>query len=458
MEGAEARRGIFYDIVKKYFRGGVNPASIIDRKKFARAAGQAPGSPEIWSEAALSRLGEETCARVGEKFYAIDPAARDFLSSLFADLRSRGVNAVFYERLFRFRVEAFLDLGLSSREVLREYIKSSFAFVAGESHFLLDNGETIYAEIGRGLRGRSYVPADELPGIFPMIPFDIATRIAQDKFDYATLRDGSLLRAREFAFVEDEWREEIARIKREINAKGYSFVRDLNLSETRALYPEIRDEVFKEILSRKIKSRGLDINGAVIGPAGAKLSLAKIVREFCNRAERFSFASLAEEFGPALKSLRDLTVIAQKAAIQTDENEFVNIKKIRFAPRAMDAILLELLGDKPTPLASFSAFPLLPPLGDFAWNPYLLRSYFLRASGLFAVAQPAPANAPIGLIYNRNKFGSPDYRDLVALAALAEGVAPASESLREFLARAKLYATVRKQTLEEIIARMEAPA
>lgn len=440
-----SERDIFYSLVKKHFRGGFNPASIIDRKKFARLAESTPAAS--WDEAALSRAGEETCVRVGDKFYAVGADAEAFLQNLFIYLERGDFGAVFYEPLFREYAAQFLEMGVASVEVLKSFL-ARFP-LACEDDFLLLRDESVRDEIARKLAGEIYVPTPRIAEIFPFIPAEVV-KIFAKKLNFSVFRN-SLLAFDKFEFIENEWERELKRVAADIKEKDYSFLNEIDMSETRSLHDDIPEAVFKEILNLRLMEKGLRIRGPAIVPAGGGATLTEMTRDYCKRADNFSFASLLEEFGDGIKTIRHLPEIAQKAAIQIDSEHFVNPSKVYFDTDATDKILRELIPAGVSSVLAFSSFSLLPPANDYEWNGFLLQSYCVHSSERFGLIQPAPNNAQIGIIYDKEKFNSPDYHKLIAAMALIDKMTPDPENVSKYLSDNKFFFNVRKSAVLKII-------
>lgn len=87
----EKLRESFHPILRDNFRSGFDPASIIDRKKFARVFRSLHRLESFEPDEELLRVEAfRSCLQWEGKFYAIEDSAWDYIESLKENLRQAG--------------------------------------------------------------------------------------------------------------------------------------------------------------------------------------------------------------------------------------------------------------------------------------------------------------------------------------------------------------------------------
>lgn len=124
----EQIREAIHGLLRENFRSGFDPASIIDRKKFARALCAAANldafePDEVW----LREEARRACLEWDGKFYAMDNRAWKYIAGLFETLRQEGGNLVNVDVLFTKYGAEFLKLGIISAGLLKEYLRQKRA-------------------------------------------------------------------------------------------------------------------------------------------------------------------------------------------------------------------------------------------------------------------------------------------------------------------------------------------
>lgn len=450
-------REVFFELVRKNFPGGVNPSSIIDRKKISRLFPQclcAGLSDYFADKETILNLAKSECVPVGEKFYAIDSAAKEFFTHVFAQLQDQGINAVSYKRLFAKYDQQLRLFGISSPEILAGYIQSALSLPCAESFFRLNPAESIDSEIQNRLSNRDYVPYGELPALFLFIEEDLVVEVALRHGDFRKLKNEALFRASSLRFEEDEWQRELQKIRKNVRDNGFASLESLDLTQSYDKYPDLPEDAFRVALEEELDAANLYIKGPTIIERGSDNSLSGLIRQFCRKAKHFSIHDIESEFNVNLKTLNYLMDALQNNAIQIDQDNFVSTKGVYFDVAATDELIAELSQGQPATVLSFSSFSLFPAFSDYTWNHYLLQSFCIHASRVFSLVRPAPNNARIGIVFDKERYKNKKYYELAAIRALYDKVHPEQQSLAIYLKKNGFFERLRYSAVDGILALM----
>lgn len=445
----------FVDFIRKNFPGGIAPASIIDRKKFARLLDEPfPDNDEDY-EAALARLVNATCVQVGKKFYAVSPEFGQNLKNILGKLKSKGVCHVYYDLFFARHADRLRAWGVMSPKILAACVQKYFSFAGEDDFFRLQDAETLISELLRLCSNRLLLTQDELAALCPFIPQEIAANALVSSGNFCQLKSGQLFSAANLKFEENEFANLAAHVRNEVKTQGYIPVKELAFPYTQEIYPDVPREGLLCAFEEKLQPYGLEKYGQFIKSKNG-MHITGLIKQFCRERDEFSLDQLKEVFGDVLCHLTSLPILLLKIAIQIDKNNFIALDKISFPYKEIDNLLESVVGAKFFSILSFQSFNLLPSVSPYKWTPYLLQSFCLHASKIFGVIRPAPNYSCIGIIYNKKEFKKPDYQELAAKLAINNNIIPDFYALKCYLEDAGIYKNAKYSTINSIIINMNA--
>lgn len=443
----------FVDFIRKNFPGGIAPASIIDRKKFARLLDEPfPDNDEDY-EAALARLVNATCVQVGKKFYAVSPEFGQNLKSILGKLKSKGVCHVYYDVFFARHADRLRAWGVMSPKILAACVQKYFSFAGEDDFFRLQDAETLISELMRLCSDRLLLTQDELAALCPFIPQEIAANALVASGNFCQLKSGQLFSAANLKFEENEFANLAAHVRNEVKTQGYIPVKELAFPYTQEIYPDVPREGLLCAFEEKLQPYGLEKYGQFIKSKNG-MHITGLIKQFCRERDEFSLDQLKEVFGEAVISLRHLPELLQKTVGQISKDRFVSLELLEFDVEKTDCTIKELSKNKPFSLLSFDSLNLLPPIPHYVWNHYVLQSYFFHTSKVFKIVRPAPNNACIAIVYMPATVSNIDYQKLAASIAVNNGVVPTVDILCKFLHEKGLYGNIRSSTVNSIIQHM----
>lgn len=421
------------DVIARHFPNGIQPDSIIDRKKLFRLYEEETkkGIPDGFD---IKLLIMSCGIAVGKKVYVLSRKAKNEICSTINSLFAAGNNILFYSLLLRLPV--FEECHIYEASTLKEVVRMLLPDVAYEKHYMCSHsGFSVLQEIVDAYGNDIKLTYSQIQDRKPYMDLDsIKWELSySDKFvwdESETYAQAHLIKLADTDILEIQ-----SEFLPEVESKGFATMLHLSLADSCALNPGVSYYAVREVMYLRHMSGKYAKNGLIVTRTGETKTSYEVLCEYCRSLEKATLEEI-NQYGQALLGNQPTTIVSAAIynMVRVDRTTFVNETTVGFDVDTIDRAIEQFVGAKIIPLKNITSFTAFPEVEGFSWNLYLLDCFLRRFSKKFSMCgSPAQTNIVGAVCPKEIRFDS--YTDAMAYAVVQDGVEISENTISDYLSK-----------------------
>ena len=443
-------------ILQNTFPHGMHQGSVIDRNRFCRKYEELTGSrPEEDDIAVLWEACISCGVVIQDKIFPLSEKTKQIVRSRIDELISSGIRQGYFSIIFENNQQVFNDCGIGSIDVLAGIMQKLYPdFVYNSSSFCIDHSVSTEDEIVLALKEMGQLTGDEIQMLLPCIPKERIIQVCRSSNQIIKDNDNFIL-LEQLQFDDRDVELSSENVQKHIQEREYAFLREIEIGNSILLNSDIGESALQRALFQKFLSMDYDINRGIISAKGNSLSVTKVLIAFCEEQTTFTLTEI-ESLNKELngRESNQGIAVAQRVAIQVDNERFVQKNQLDFDVEGIDNALSNIVTSELFPIQHISSFISLPAVSGYNWTYQLLASYCRLVSEKFTILEPSASNMCNGLIV-RKDAGFESYYQAVAKMAIKDNVSMNYEAVGNYALQMGLLSRRRNSALEAILSEMK---
>lgn len=421
------------DVTARYFPNGIQPDSIIDRKKLFRLYEEKTGDgiPDGFDiKSLISSYG----ISVGKKVYMLRKETKQEICSTINSLFAAGNNVLFYNLLLKLPV--FEDCHIYEVSTLKTVVRMLLPNAVYEKNYMCSHSNfSVLQEIVEAYDHDIKLTYSQIQKRKPYIDLDsIKWELSySDKFVWD--ESETYTQAHLIKLADTDIQEVQSEFLPEVDSKGFATMLHLSLADSCALNPGVSYYAVREVMYLRHISGKYSKNGLIVTKIGEAKTSYEVLCEYCRSLEKATLEEI-NQFGQALLGNQPTTIVSAAIynMIRIDRTTFINEGAIEFDVNAIDRAVEQFVGTKIIPLKNITSFTAFPEVEGYSWNLYILDWFLRRFSKKFSMnGGPAQTNIVGAVCPKEIRFDS--YTDVMAYAVVQDGVKISENTISDYLSK-----------------------
>lgn len=449
LKNPDCLRSNVEQIVLEFFPNGIQPDSIIDRKKVYRLFAEKFGYPlpdDIDYKAIICGLGID----VGKKIYVLSELQKKAIVDTVNSLFESENDVLFYDKLLE--IPLFEDCHLYDAAAVKMVIMALMSDVICEKHYILCNEDaTVIGDIIHAYGDDIKLNYTEIQARKPYLDISaIKWELScSDKFVWTENETYAQERLIKLAAVDIQYVK--TQFIPQVDKDGFATLRQLSLEDSCALNSDVSYYAIRDVMFLRYMSSEYSKNGLIITKKGETKNSFEILTAFCRSLNSATLDEI-NTYGQDLLGKQPTTIVSAAIynMIRIDRTNFVSDDQISFDIDAIDNALEQFVAGKVIPLSAVTSFTAFPYIEGYTWNLFLLDCFLRRFTKKFSIdGGPAQTDIVGGICPKSMHFEN--YVDLLAYAVLQDGVELDENKVGDYLSRKK-YILRRGQIIKKVFA------
>lgn len=421
------------DVIARYFPNGIQPDSIIDKKKLFRLYKEEKGvdMPDVFD---LKTLINSCGITAGKKVYVLSEEYKASICTTINELFSAGNNVLFYNLLLKLPV--FEECHIYEASTLKTVVCALLPNAVYEKYYMCSSADTsVLQEIVDAYGDEVKLTYAQIQNRKPYMDFDFIKRELSFSDQFAWDENETYAQVRLIKLADADVQEIRNKFLPEVEGKGFATMHHLPLSDSCALNPGVSYYAVREAMYLRHMSEKYSRNGLIVTRYGEKRTSYQILCEYCHSLEKATLGEI-NQYGQALLGNQPTTIVSAAIynMIRIDRTTFVNEDSIVFDAGAIDRAVEQFVGTKVIPLINITSFTAFPEVEGYSWNLYMLDCYLRRFSKKFTmIGDPAQTNI-VGAVGPKD-LQFENYTEAMAYAVVQDGIEISESSISEYLSK-----------------------
>lgn len=436
-------------LVSQLFPNGIQPESIIDRKKLERAY-EEKYSSHLPEEYDLKPVLTTSGVAVGKKVFVLSAAQKNAIKNIINSIFEGGNHVLFYNKILE--IPLFEECHIFDDTTLKAVISSLIDDVTiGKDYLALSPDHNIETELLDAFGQTLKLSYSDIQKRKPYLDIDAVkwTLSYSNAFVWSESETYALVEQIRFADTDIQYLQSV--FFPSVEKTGFASLRMLTLADSCALNPDVSYYAVRDALYIRYASHDYSRNGLIVTKHGETKPSYEILCDFCRTLDSASLEQI-NEYGHDLIGNQPITILsaAVYSMIRIDQRHFVSDEKITFDVKAIDNAVDQFVCGKVIPLSSITSFTAFPDVDGCSWNLYLLDCFLRRYSERFSIdGGPAQTNIVGAIAPKTLHFES--YDDRLAFAVLQDSIPLSLETISDFLC-SKKYILRRGPIIKRVLA------
>lgn len=376
------------EVVAKKFIYGFRIGSVIELIKLR----------EYLSEGGVSFSGTDEELETLIKSKGIISNGKVFLESAVANekiektinsLFEKGISVIYFSCFIDSYQELLDEVHITSEDVLKDLLIKKRIDLFFSRHFVSNKEKmteevAVSSEINRVWKDEILLSIEQLSERLPYIPKDKIRFFLSANNEFVWVSEGVYTRIDTLLVTEDEEKNIIEFVNKEIEKTGFVSLSDIPLGDIIEQNYELTESSILNAIFNKFLSRDFFQNGKIITKEKSSFDAVAIMKQCCVDKDVYTLDE-------AIQKVEELTGSADRriaylalydVMVRVGEQKFVSNKFVDFDIHAIDRVIDSLVKDGYAATKEITSFALFPVCGQ-SWNTYLLESYCYRFSYQF---------------------------------------------------------------------------
>lgn len=421
------------DIVARCFPNGIQPESIIDRKKLARLYMEERGAaiPENFD---IKTLISGAGINVGKKVYVWSKELKSEIQTTINFLFASGNNILFYNLLLKLPV--FEKCHIYEAFTLKSVVGMLLPNAVYEKHYMCSRpGLSVLQEIVESYGDDLKLTYAQIQERKPYVDLHSIKWELSHSEQFVWDKSETYAQARLINLADIDIQEIRDVFLPEVDSAGFATMLQLSLSESCALNPGVSYYAVREVMYLRHMAGKYTKNGLIVTRTGGTKTSYGVLCKFCRSLERATLEEI-NNYGQVLLGNQPTTIVSAAIynMIRIDRTTFVNEGSVAFDVDAIDRAVEQFVGTKVIPLINITSFTAFPEVEGHSWNLYMLDCYLRRFSKEFTMyGNPAQTNI-VGAVGSKD-LQFENYTDAMAYAVVQDGIEISESAISEYLSK-----------------------
>lgn len=419
------------DVIARYFPNGIQPDSIIDRKKLFRLYEEEKGV-DIPDGFDIKTLINSCGIAVGKKVYVLSKETKMEICTTINDLFATGNNVLFYNLLLKLPV--FEECHIYEASTLKAVVRMLSPNAVYEKHYMCSrSGLSVLQEIIEAYGDDIKLTYTQIQNRKPYMDLDFIKWELSYSDQFVWDESETYAQARLIKLADTDIQVIQSKFLPEVDSKGFATMLHLPLADSCALNPGVSYYAVREVMYLRHMSGKYSKNGLIVTRVGETKTSYEVLCEYCHSLEKATLEEI-NQYGQALLGNQPTTIVSAAIynMIRIDCTTFVNEGSIAFDVDAIDRAVEQFVGTKIIPLINITSFTAFPEVEGYSWNLYILDCFLRRFSKKFSMnGSPAQTNIVGAICPKEIQFDS--YADAMAYAVVQDGIEISESAISEYL-------------------------
>jgi hypothetical protein len=436
-------------IVLEFFPNGIQPDSIIDRKKVCRLlvekfGYQMPDDADY--KAILYGLG----IAVGKRLYVLSEAQKKSITDTVESLFKVENNVLFYNQLLK--IPLFEECHLYDAALIKAVIMSLLPDAICEKHYVLSSkNASVIGDIVNAFGNDIKLNYSEILDRKPYLDVTSVKWELSYSGKFVWTENETYAQERLIKLADEDIRNVETHFLPQVDRDGFATLRQLSLEDSCALNPGVSYYAIRDVMFIRCMMSKYSKNGLIITKSGETRTSIEILSAFCKSLNSSTLDEI-NAYGQDLLGNQPTTIVSAAIynMIRVSRTKFVSDDQVSFDVEAIDNALEQFVAEKVIPLSAITSFTAFPDIEDYSWNLFMLDCFLRRFSEKFSIdGGPAQTDIVGGICPKSMRFDS--YVDLMAYAVLQDGIELSENNVSDYLANKK-YILRRGQITKRVFA------
>ena len=418
-------------IVLVFFPNGIQPDSIIDRKKVCRLFIDEFGytlPEDIDYKAILHDIG----ITVGKKIYVLSQAQKEAIIDTISSLFRTENNVLFYNKLLELSV--FEECHLYDSTSIKTTIMSLLPVAICEKYYVLSKkNASVIGDIVSAFGNDIKLSYSEILMRKPYLDISSIKWELSYSEKFVWTENETYAQERLIELADEDVRYVEKHFLPQVRRDGFATLHQLPLNGSCALNPDVSYFAVRDVIFIRCMKSGYSKNGLIITKSGVEKSSFEILSSFCRSRNSLTLDEI-NTYGQNLLGNQPTTIVSAAIhnMIRVSRTNFVSDDQVFFDVKAIDDALEQFIPEKVIPLSAVTSFTSFPDAEDFSWNWFMLDCFLRRFSEKFSIiGGPAQTGVVGGVFPKSMHFDS--YVDMMAYAILQEGIELSENKVADYL-------------------------
>lgn len=421
------------DIVSRYFPNGIQPDSIIDRKKLFRLYEEENriGIPEEFD---IKALINSAGILVEKKVYVLSKERKEEIYTTINNLFVSGNNILFYDLLLKLPV--FEKCHIYKASTLRAVVEILLPNAVYEKYYMCSRpGLSILQEIIEAYGNDLKLTYAQIQKRKPYVDLGSIKWELSYSNHFVWNESETYAQTRLIKLADTDIQEIRNVFLPEVDSTGFATMLQLSLSDSCALNPGVSYYAVREVMFLRHMAGKYTKNGLIVTRAGEAKTSYEVLCGFCRSLEKATLEEI-NQYGQALLGNQPTTIVSAAIynMIRIDRTTFVNEDSIVFDVDAIDRAVEQFVGNKVIPLINITSFTAFPDVEGYSWNLYILDCFLRRYSKKFSMnGSPAQTNIVGAVCPKEMQFAN--YTDVMAYAVVQDNIEVSENAISDYLSK-----------------------
>ncbi len=359
------------------------------------------------------------------------------LKNIVDDIISKGINVIYYSKLFELHNEWMNSHVITSPEMLKEYLQKYITDCHFSKTFLaLGSKQTernaVTDEIIRVWGDSQVRKVDSLSDDLPYIPIGNIWRVISGNDNFVLAEESAYLYAEKLKISDNEASKIRDYVEKAIISSGFASLNDIPLGDIEEENYEIPRIPLLNALYKRLLSADYNLNGTIITKESTSLDAVSLLKNYLKGKEQCTFDELDNELIKLTGRInRQYTFQAlYDEMIRVDKEHFVANQKIKFHVSEIDCVISDFITDGFVSLKEITTFAMFPVCGS-TWNHFVLESYCYKYSLKYSLHTIHFNDKNVGIIAEKDYDRK--YDDMLAIALARSDIDLDSGSAGQYL-------------------------
>lgn len=326
--------------------------------------------------------------KIEGKIFALDESLLDGVALILDNIFDTGINVVFFDCLMEINKQFLEQHHVISPEMLKSVSRIVRPDLFYGLNFIskgkINEQEAVVQEVNRVCGDEYFVDCDSLEHKLPYIPANKIVRCLSSSLEFVWNGDGSYFVLRHFTLSDSDKEFLYDYVKHECDLHGYVSIAKLPYQKISDEYFELTERAMQESIYNALFKDEYYLKDDKILTKCNEIDLTSLLTRNCKNKAQCTVSELLSIDGElaGVSNKQRVLAVLYDSMIRISENDFISDVQIDFDCKKIDEILLEIVGNRFTPIKSIATFALFPSCG-VSWNYYLLESYCYRFSKQF---------------------------------------------------------------------------
>lgn len=419
------------NIVARCFPNGIQPDSMIDRKRLVRLYMEERGST-IPENIDIKTLINCAGIHVGKKVYVLSKELESEIQATVNALFASGNHVLFYDLLLKLPI--FEKSHIYEASTLKAVAEMLLPNAVCEKHYMCSrSGLSVLTEIVESYGDDLKLTYAQIQERKPYIDLDFIKRELSRSDMFVRDKSETYAQARLIHLADTDIRGIQNVFLPGVDRAGFASMLSLSLSESCALNPGVSYYAVREVMYLRQIAGKYTKNGLIVTRSGETRTSYEVLCEFYRTLERADLEEI-NNYGQALLGNQPTTIVSAAIyhMIRVDRATFVNEDAVTFDVDAIDRAIEQFVGARVIPLINITSFTAFPEVEGYSWNLYMLDCYLRRFSKKFTMnGNPAQTNI-VGAVSPKS-LQFENYDAIMAYAVVQDGVEISESAISEYL-------------------------